>query len=374
MRALALLLLLAIVSKVIAISLTQLWMFKTSDEIRALAFSNDGLLGVASWDSCAYILDVDGNLISKYCGGDSMDDVSYCCNRFGFVNWDGFAYFYDLSRGIWKKVRVGNSYDAAITLFQNGFLGGFSELAYFNSNGEKRWHINVEYTTNGPVIYNGFVYIPRYDISGCCSGIGALTILKLIDGSEVRTVKFNENVWDVQVCEHYLALGTAHHVYLYDISNPMSPKIIWHSRYLASTCSGGSCGGVYSVAFSPDCKYLVGADVNDLEIHVFEVVSGKEVLRKEVESGVRVVAWWKNRVAVGLNNGKVYVFKVKGYFPSSTLVDAYELGHKGYVATILKEVSQLSEIQLNHLLSKLQRTLPPSELTLLMRILQYLTR
>jgi len=64
MKALALLTLLLVVGKVVAISLTQLWTFKAGGGIEGLAFSDSGYLGIAS-GGCACILDPNGNLVSK---------------------------------------------------------------------------------------------------------------------------------------------------------------------------------------------------------------------------------------------------------------------------------------------------------------------
>ncbi|UXD22712.1 hypothetical protein IPA_07595 [Ignicoccus pacificus DSM 13166] len=323
MRVLALLLLLAITSKVIAISLTQLWTFKTNGVVEALAFSDDGRLGAASWNGCADILDQNGNLVSGYCRDYGMNDVSFCCNKFGFVkfyHWDldGNVYIYDLSTGTWKKVYVGDPYDSAITMLKDGFLAGGDNLAYFDFQGNKRWDVSMKYITNGPAVYNGYVYVPRWDWPS--EGKGALTILKLSDGSEVRTIKFNERVFDTQVCGNYLALGTAHHVYLYDISNPANPRLLWYSNYLASSCSGGDCWGAYNVAFSPDCRYLVSTDNDDWKIYLFDTQTGRLVLERKFKNDVNAVAWWRDRIAVGLaggglRNGKIYMFKVEGYEP-----------------------------------------------------------
>ncbi len=293
--------------------LKELWTFKTNGRIEALAFSDDGYLGVPSWDYCAYILDQNGNLVNKYCGNNWMYDVSHCCGKFGFINYEAYAYIYDLSTGIWKTVCVGYDYYRTITMLKDGFLAGVIKLAYFDFNGYKRWNVIMHYIINGPAVYNGYIYVPRKDWPSCCKG--ALTILRLSNGSEVRTIEFSENVWDTQVCGHYLALGTAHHVYLYDISDPTNPRELWNYNGIATSCSGGGCAGAWNVAFSPDCMYLVSADYNDKKIHIFDVQTGRQVLERKFESYVRSVAWWEDRIAVGLGNGKVYVLKVEGYVP-----------------------------------------------------------
>jgi len=189
MRALALFLLLMVASEVLAISLTQLWTFEINGY--GLAFSEDGLLGVASHDDCAYVLDPNGNLVSKYCGNGAVNDASYC-NKFGFVNYDDNAYIYDLSTGSWKVVYVGVDYSDAITVLEDGFLAGYRKLAYFDFNGNKRWDVSMKYIENGSAVSKGCVYVPRWDWP---SPKGALTILKLSDGSVIRSIEFNERFW-----------------------------------------------------------------------------------------------------------------------------------------------------------------------------------
>ncbi|UXD22047.1 hypothetical protein IPA_01165 [Ignicoccus pacificus DSM 13166] len=252
-----------------------------------------------------YILDINGSLVEQYNVKGEMEDASYCCNKFGFVNLDDYAYIYDLSTGTWKKVYVGDDYDRAITMLKNGFLAGCCNLAYFDFQGHKRWDVSMNYIVNGPAVYKGYVYVPQY-----AGTMNALRILKLSDGGEVRTIEFNERVLDAQVCGNYLALGTAHHVYLYDISDPTNPRELWNYNGIARSCNGGYCYGAWNVAFSPDCKYLVSADYEDQKIHLFDVQTGKQVLERRFESSVGEVAWWRNRIAVGLENGKVYVFKL----------------------------------------------------------------
>ncbi|UXD22838.1 hypothetical protein IPA_08795 [Ignicoccus pacificus DSM 13166] len=272
--------------KLLAIAVTPLWSIEyhanvSSPALPKVILSEEGYLGAASGP--AIILDPNGHLVSEEYGGYAMNDVSYCCNKFGFVNGDGYVYIYDLSTRTWKKVYVGVDYNQAITMLKDGFLAGGVNLAYFDFNGNKRWDVSMNYIVNGPAVYKGYVYVPREG--------GGLTILKLSDGSEVKTIKFSESVWDAQVCGHYLALGTAHHVYLYDISDPTNPRELWNHDGI---------GGAYSVAFSPDCRYLVSADADDWKIHIFDVQSGKQVLERMFESYVGSVDWKGDKIAVGL--------------------------------------------------------------------------
>ncbi|UXD22569.1 hypothetical protein IPA_06310 [Ignicoccus pacificus DSM 13166] len=292
------------------LALCLFWTYKTGNSVNELAFSEDGHLGVAA-GSCAYILDQNGNLVSKYCEIGAMSDVSYCCDKFGFINWNGNAYIYDLINGTWGRIYVGDGYDHAITMLKDGFLAGDYNLAYFKFDGSKKWDMSMNYITNylgnGPAVYKEYVYVPRYGWFHW--GEGALTILKLSNGSEVKSILFNENVWDAQVCGKYLALGTAHHVILYDISDPTNPRLLWGFGGMATRCNGVGCGGARNVAFSPDRRYLISTNVEDKKIHIFNIQAGKQVLERLFEDWVISVSWWRDRIAVGLRNGIVYVFK-----------------------------------------------------------------
>ncbi|UXD22091.1 hypothetical protein IPA_01585 [Ignicoccus pacificus DSM 13166] len=224
---------------------------------------------------------------------------------------------------------IGKDYWKVILMLGDGFLAsGNKKLAYFDFNGNKRWDVDIYNIAHGLAVYKGYVYVPisYWDT-------GALTILRLSDGGEVKTIDFDENVNVVQVCSHYLALGTTHSVYLYDISDPTNPKELWKFDEVATSCRGG-CFGTVSIAFSPGCRYLVSADPDDHKIHLLDVATGKQVLEKKFEDKVWSVAWWgkfervlgtiwwMDRIAVGLDNGKVYVFKVEGDEPQTTILIA----------------------------------------------------
>ncbi|UXD22618.1 hypothetical protein IPA_06735 [Ignicoccus pacificus DSM 13166] len=318
MRKVAILLLLLLASKSFAFLLSRhLWTYKTGSIVEGLTFSDDGKLGVVSYDHCIYILDQKGNLIIKKCGNNAMLGASYCCDKFGFVNEDGNAYIYDLKNGTWKKVYVGSDHAQTITMLQDGFLAGSfnDKLAYFTFDGFKGWDVEVD-ISGAPTVYGEYVYVPGYSTPSYCTYCkGALIILNISSGERVRIITFSENVNSAQVCDHYLALGTAHHVYLYNISNPLSPKLLWSVGGIASSCTWDVCGGAIDIAFSPDCKYILSADNNDHKIHIFDI-KGNQVLERKFESHVWSVAWWRDRIAIGLYNGKVYVLKIKGYIPS----------------------------------------------------------
>ncbi len=69
------------------------------------------------------------------------------------------------------------------------------------------------------------------------------------------------------------------------------------------------------MAFSPNCKYIAVADGDNYKLKIYDI-NGNLVLEKDFNSGVVSVAWWKDRIAVGLDDGTIYVYKVEGYNPT----------------------------------------------------------
>jgi WD40 repeat protein len=287
--------------------LKELWSYKTGGLVEALAFSDNGLLGVASEypNSCIFILDQKGEALSKICKNQRIFYISYSNDTFGFTMDGGYIYLLKGTR-IWKEMHVGKEYSTAIAILPNGFIACGNGLtvdnrcAYFDFNENKKWDVDVGGVGNGPAVHNGYVYVADYYLR-------KLLILKLDDGSLVNSISYGENVWDAAVCGNYLAVSTEHHLYLYDLSDPTSPKELWNV---------GGFSDARSIAFSPDCKYIAASDEWHHKFKIFDV-KGDLALEKwigeynEVES----VAWWKNRIAIGTNNDEVYVYKLEGYTP-----------------------------------------------------------
>ena len=276
---------------------------KDSWAIHSLAFSESGNLGVAPSDYCAYVFDPNGKLLNKICEKYAMSDVSYCCGKFGFINRDEHAYIMDERGNLIKKVRVGEDYDEAITMRSNGFVACWSRCALFNFNGKKKWDVGVGEVDNGPAYYKGYWYMADRDWK---------KLLIIRDGTIVNSISYREGAYDTAVCGKYLAVATYNRLYLYDLSDPENPKEVWKV--------GGIDGG-WQVAFSSNCKYIAVADINGHKLKVYNILGGlmlEKYYGDQIEDDVTAVTWWKDKLAVGLNDGRVYVYsmrKLKLLFP-----------------------------------------------------------
>ena len=306
------------------LNLTQLWSYKAGSGIEGLAFSDNGNLGAASWDNCAYIFDPNGNLLNKVCGNNGMTDASYSDGRFGFINEGGYAYITDENGNLIKKIHVGDDYDQAITMTPNGFVACYHRCAFFNFNGKKLWDVSVGGVNNGPSYYRGYWYIAP-------SFLGMTLILedgKIIKGilmKGIGRISRVEYAWDTAVCGKYLAVSASSHLYLYNITDPENPREIWNRGWFS---------GAWQVAFSPDCRYLAVAEWDGKKFKIYDI-NGDLVLEKGYGTYVTSVAWWKDRIAVGLYDGRIYVYKVEGYSPQVPQTTLSLIGAIGLLSCIM---------------------------------------
>ena len=289
------------------ICLDELFKLNTgSGEIHSLAFSDTGNLGVATDKICAYVFDPNGTLLNKVCSTLYMRDVSYCCGKFGFINYDEHAYIMDENGNLIKKIKVGYDYDEVIVMRPNGFLACDHRCAFFDFNGKKKWDVNIESAVKGPSYYKGYWYVADRVWN-------RLFIIK--DGTIVNRISYRGSAEGTAVCGNYLAVVTWYNLYLYDLNDPANPKEIWKV--------GGIDEG-WQVAFSPDCRYIAVADRYGHKLKIYNI-NGNLVLEKgygdQDADWVTAVAWWNDRIAVGLFDGRVYVYsvrKLKLFFPLLT--------------------------------------------------------
>ena len=278
------------------ICLDELLKLKPSNErIEALAFSDTGNLAVAPFENCAYVFDPNGNLLSKVCGKRYMLDVSYCCGKFGFISYDGYVYITDENGNLIKEIKVGYACNSAITMRPNGFVACGKICAFFDFNGKEKWYAYVESVHNGPAYYKGYWYVAN------CGYDEGFMLIVIKDGRHVRLIGPDECADDSAICDKYLAVVNGAYLRLYDLSNPEDPKEIWK---VPAFFYGKQ------VAFSPDCRYIAGTDKHELKIYTIHgQLAGMKHYGYSDKNEVTAVAWWKDRIAVGLRDGRVYVYR-----------------------------------------------------------------
>ena len=280
--------------------LTRFWSFNTNKitkRIHGLAFSSNGNLGAASHDGCAYIFDPNGNLLNRVCGNDWMVGASYSNGRFGFINNDGYAYITDENGNLIKKIHIGYDYDYLITMTPNGFMACKWMCAFFDFKGNKLWDMVIDHVYNGPSYYKGYWYVAdNYKLLIIKDGKKVAKIVKRI------LYEYNdgyESVRDTAVCGRYLAVLTDLHLYLYNLRKPKNPREIWNKGELEMP---------KEITFSSDCKYIAVAGDDDNKLKIYDI-RGNLVLDKSFGSYIISVAWWRDRIAVGLLDGRMYVYR-----------------------------------------------------------------
>lgn len=306
-----------------AMNLTLLWSYRAGYSIDDLAFADNGNLAVApSVTNCAYVFSPNGTILNKVCGGWEMYDVSYCCGVYAFVNWDQYVYVTYKNGTVIEKFLIGSDYNRAVSLVWDGFVACNDKCGFFSFKSNMTWSVDVKAVDNGPAYYEGFWYVPNWLN-------WTLTIISNSTGYVPNSLFLGESVWDAKVCNDYLAVSTRTRLFLFSLKNNVThPRELWRVR---------GFNNAYQIAFSPDCKYIAVADKDNKELKIYDI-NGTLVFSKAFGSNVNAVDWWMDRIAVGLNNGNVYVYKVEGYnatvTPTSTKLALILLTNTSTTSTI----------------------------------------
>ena len=282
------------------IKLTPVWKYNVARMVESVAFSNNEEVGVAFTDKCgAYVLSRDGKLLFKVCGDRGMISVSFSGGIFGFVNLDGYVYLADAKGTNIKKIYVGDEYARSITMTNNGFVVCDSRCAFFDLNGNKKWDIVVDSVRHKVSYYNGYWYIPDR---------GADRLLVMKNRKIVNSIAISV-ASDTSICGKYLAVIGASKLYIYELTDPEKPKEVLRT--------GNFLGGE-SVVFSTDCKYVATVAWIDKKLRIFDM-TGNLVLEKEYNDYTWAVDWFNDKMAVGLNNGMIYIYRVEAHTPKELL-------------------------------------------------------
>lgn len=296
---------------------TLVWQYKTKDRIMSLVFTEDGYLGAASKDGCAYVFNPNGTLISKVCGDGDMLYASYSDGTFAFINADGYVYFVNKQGELTEKINVGSSY-ATISITPYGFIVCGYSCTYFDHNGNIVWNTDIGYTYNDPAYYNGYWFV--------ADSWGKLVVIDNSTGIIVAERVYNSDYpIDVARCNNYLALTTSGDLYLYKVNVTDTDEIyldlLWRK----------DVGTPTQVSFSADCRYVAVANTWNEEYLIYDI-EGNLLLDyryyEDIDASdyndymVTSIAWYGNTtLAVGLNDGEIHVYKIysiKGLTVGST--------------------------------------------------------
>ena len=317
-RKLALLILLPLLvyaSHAQGIKLVKTWIVHVKGKPYSIAI--DGLsrtIGVAG--KCAYLLNSEGKEITKVCPkNDTMSSVSSCCGIFVFLSFGAKIYIIKNNGTVlWKGKFSKEEYHDAVLFDRNGLLFcGRGGCYHMGLKGKEEWRVYASLVLNAPAESSIEVrgrripvyYIP--DIRG--------RVIIVTKGLVIDYLVFDEPIYSVATCKDLLAVSGKYNVYLYNISEPFKPKLLWKR--------GGLDVG-FQVAFSPDCKYLVVTNVVSKDMRVFDV-NGNEVAVlsyvsepncKAKGTEIRIytplsVAWRDDLLIIGYREGQVIAFKVE---------------------------------------------------------------
>ncbi len=226
------------------------------------------------------ILRLSGNFVST----DSYSNV------FAFVDVDGNVFLYDVLNKVSASFRVPTRYAYALRLTTNGVLLCWEGCYFYAFQGEPLWGIEAKGVFGKPSGYSTF-YIPD---------ALANRVYKVKNGIVIKNVTTDLPL-SVASCGGLVAVGSWSSVKLFDDSLNSIGEFYGFKR-------------VKALAFSPDCKYLVVADSLNDRVVIMDT-SGKVIRELKYSVPVNALSWKGDVMVVGLDNGRVIVYKVEGYGP-----------------------------------------------------------
>jgi len=279
-----------------------LWTAQLKSDADRIALSDDGHLAAIDGKYIVFF-DRTGRRINTVRGYLLEDNISYCCGRYGTINSCGEVFIYDTSGNLIKTLTTVYGFHGMMSLAPDGFLvcGTFS-CRMFSYDGKMSWEVQEVYTPNEPAHCCGYWYIPNSRYKS--------TVMVVRRGDVLNEITDPiSSIVDLAACGYYLAVATSVTLYLYDLSDPLEPELIWWRKF----------GTIRQVAFSPDCTYLAVADEAAGSIKVVGVSGHKQaellLVRPKMwyDRTVVSVDWRGGIIAAGTEDGKIYA--LSGSFP-----------------------------------------------------------
>jgi WD40 repeat protein len=255
--------------------LRQLWSADIG-EVKDLAFSKSGLLGVAS--DCFHIFDLRGRELLRHCERYSADAVGVSGDLFAVLFASESAVLFSGTRRL-KSIEIGYYPPACgAVLFHSTVafcdIAGYCVAVSF-SDGRERLFAEL----------------------GSCDDIATWRDrLFVADGWDVvvfpRADKIRTGIppRSLDVCLPLLAVsGRNGKIGVFSV-NGTEAEVLWTAE-VSSVAE--------AVAFSPDCRYVAFADSDTGAVKVFSSLTGSEVAVSETESEVTDISWFNSMIAVG---------------------------------------------------------------------------
>lgn len=237
---------------------------------------------------------------NRYVGGAiALDgifvDMDKQQNTVVFISSGGEVEYINIHRiDVEKRSRIPPQYACVIKTLPYEFLACRNKCGLFYGR-RVVWSIDVGDVIGKPSYCNGYWYIPDVENR---------QLIIVDDGKIVNRIQYKEPVIETSCIENSadgtnrLAVLTKHHLYVYEIYNPVQP-ILRFSRYIADDAQQLAIGGN---------KYI--ATVSKRFLRIYDTENGWPVHISKYGEELLSVSWHGSLLAVGSNNARIYFYEV----------------------------------------------------------------
>ncbi|UXD22045.1 hypothetical protein IPA_01155 [Ignicoccus pacificus DSM 13166] len=296
-----------------AISLSYVRSISVPFTPQSAAFSYNGILAVGG-DYNVYFYDQSFSQInSAYVSGMIMGG-SFGYGYFAFVTWDGSVYIFNTDGYLVSSFTASSVtgytgwWDALMLDDDTVLLSGGAGIRGVDIYTQYGWSVSQEVPPHGVAVYHSgsdlYVYVADYDND-------RVNIIDGYSGIQLGSISVN-NPNIVAACGGYLAVATDNTLYMYSLSDPTQPRLIWYQSEF----------GVTDIAFSPDCQYVAILEgLSSTILKIRDSVNGNlEAYTSVGSDSSSSVAWWYDLIAVANQDGNVYIYRVDYYTPQIPVV------------------------------------------------------
>jgi len=201
---------------------------------------------------------------------------------------------------VWKRLDVGEEYSKALALLNEGLISCGELCGKFDLDGNGLWSFELGGEAAGVVVNKDFAFVLDKENK-------RLLVVDLDSGRAVRERKYLREPLAIASCGKYLAVATSNKLFLYDVGDRRRQRALSQARLEL---------GTPSLAFSPDCKRLAvlgGGRLRLLDLN-------GEVLCEAPLPRASSVAWWRDELIIGFEDGRLAAYELEGYKPTVKVV------------------------------------------------------